>query len=283
MKLTQPYCEIKVHSKPIILFRSDIDMENELSIASKHITTVDSRVLIPDNSSVIARYSVLPWYQELERDLAHRSSKLLNSYREHKFIADLLEWGGPYGVLKGLTPQSWSNWSRLPDNMSFVVKGRVNSRKQNWATQMFAETKTDVSRVAAGLLGDSLIGDQGIIVREYVPLKQLDIGLNGLPIANEWRTFWVKNQAGEIHQLCKGYYWRASHPDSEADAAYSDEAEKVVRKAAEIVSEYCTFFVLDVAETAAGDWIIVEVNDAQMSGLCGCSAEELYGNLARVI
>ncbi len=269
--------------KPIILFRSEIDMEGELAEAAKHIETVDSRMLIPDDSLVIARYSALPWYQELERDLAHKNSKLLNSYREHKFIADLVEWGGQHGVLKGLTPQSWTNWFRLPDNMSFIVKGRTNSRKQNWNSQMFCETKADVSRVAATLMNDSLIMDQGVIVREYVPLKRLDTGLNGLPITNEWRTFWVKDRNGEIHQLCSGYYWQASHPDAEKDSSYSDVAAKLVRKAAEIVSEYCTFFVLDVAETETGDWIIIEVNDAQMSGLCGCSAEELYSNLARAI
>ena len=264
--------------KPIILFRSEIDMEGEMETARRFLPVVDSRVLVPGDSLVIARYSVLPWYEELERDLKHRGSRLLNSYAQHKWIADFMGWGGPVGVLKGMTPQTWPNWSRLPEDMSFVVKGRTNSRKQNWNTHMFCPTRGDVPVVAARLLDDSLIQDQGVVVREYIPLKKLDTGLNGLPITNEWRTFWL-SQKGGVQILAAGYYWKASHPDSEERADFAPEALRVARRAAEIVGEYATFFVLDVAETEKGDWIVIEVNDGQMSGLCGCSAEHLYQSL----
>jgi hypothetical protein len=43
------------------------------------------------------------------------------------------------------------------------------------------------------------------------------------------------------------------------------------------------FFVLDLAQTIAGSWIVVEVNDGQMSGLSGCDADTLYRNMAAVL
>jgi len=49
------------------------------------------------------------------------------------------------------------------------------------------------------------------------------------------------------------------------------------------IADYANFFVLDMAETADGRWIVVEVNDGQMSGLSMCNPEELYANMADAI
>lgn len=270
-------------SNPIVLFRGDIDMEGELDTARNHLTTVEYRSQVPPNSSVVARYSALPYYQELERELALNGSHLLNSYAQHKWIADLMDWGGPDGVLSrpGLTPMSWPNWHRLPEG-AYVVKGRTNSRKHQWATHMFAPTLADVPIIAGRLLDDQLIQDQGLIVRKYVPLRKLAEGLNGLPVTNEWRTFWlVVNGRPEL--LATGYYWQASHPEVTASAQLCPTGMQVAYAASKIVGQYVNFFVLDVAEKENGGWMVVEVNDGQMSGLCGCKATDLYSNLARCL
>ena len=39
------------------------------------------------------------------------------------------------------------------------------------------------------------------------------------------------------------------------------------------------FFVIDIAQKEDGDWIIIEVNDGQQSGLSENSADILYQNL----
>lgn len=274
-------------SNAVVLFRSEIDMEGELDECRKHLTTFEYRTQVPPQSNVIARYSALPYYRELEKELALNGSKLLNSYQQHKWIADLIDWGGPQGVLSSqkMTPMSWPNWHRLPEG-SYVVKGRTNSRKQQWNTHMFAKTLADIPDIARRLYDDALIVDQGVVVREYVPLKKLDTGLNGLPITNEWRTFWIVTEMNGVrtpHKLCHGYYWEMSHPDAGLLATWSNEAEKLAHDAALLVAEHVDFFVLDLAETEAGHWIVVEVNDAQMSGLCGCKAAELYHNLNMIM
>lgn len=79
--------------------------------------------------------------------------------------------------------------------------------------------------------------------------------------------------------MAKGFYWSASHPELKQRASWAKLAEELVFAAAKRVSEYVNFFVLDVAETQDGSWIVIEINDAQMSGLCGCDPHELYSNL----
>lgn len=262
----------------VVLFRGDIDMEGELDVCRRYLPTEEYRSRIPSGSSVVGRYSVLPFYQELERELALGGSRLINSYVQHKWIADLLEWGGEYGVLAGLTPRTWTNWARLPEG-AYVVKGRTNSRKQQWNTHCFAPTRADIPRIAARLLDDTLIQDQGLVVREYVPLRKLEEGLNGLPITNEWRTFWLATSGGP-RMLASGYYWQASHPEAARSAEFAVAGVEIAREAAALVAPNVPFFVLDVAEREDGGWIVVEVNDGQMSGLCGVSAHDLYRNLA---
>lgn len=267
--------------EPVILFREDLDSEDELSIALKYLNVLKYRTEVKPNSVVIGRYSVLPFYRELEKELELSESRLINSYTEYNFIANIFEWAGQYGILSDLTPMTWDNWSKLPDT-SFVVKGMVNSRKQNWATHMFAETKADVPKVAARLLDDYLIREQGVVVREYIPLRKLGIGLNGLPITNEWRTFWIRNEAGNPVLLSKGFYWSGTFPELISEAYFNSKADKLILEAAHRIVDKVSFFVIDVAEKEDGEWIVVELNDGQMSGLCGCQAEELYGNLKSV-
>lgn len=261
-----------------ILIRQELADETEAAEAANHLPTVISRCLVPKDSIVIPRYACLPFYPELIRDLATRGAKPINSYEQHRFAADLTQW---YPYLEDITPRTWETWGNLPEG-SFVVKGKTTSRKDSWASLMFCETKADVPRVAMALLRDSLIKEQGVVIRQYVPLKKLDEGLNGLPVTNEWRVFcWFNGTKPKI--LARGFYWRASHPEAEAAASWSKDAAVLAYKAAERVGPHIPFFVLDLAETATGDWIVVEVNDGSQSGLCGVSAEELYCNLARVL
>lgn len=146
---------------------------------------------------------------------------------------------------------------------------------------MFARTREDVPTVASRLFDEQIIMDQGLVVREFVPLKQLGEGLNGLPVSNEWRTFWYWTP-DTLTCLGAGYYWLASHPETAVDAKLTLAGCRVAYEAARRVGPNVPFFVIDVAETANGEWIVIEVNDAQMSGLCGVPAETFYRRLGRV-
>lgn len=268
--------------KPVILMRDSLTEENELQIASQYFEVHHSRMTIPPGSLVVGRYSVLPYYGELEYDLTVNNSWLLNTHHQHKWIADARSWSSPGTTLEGLTPRSWeeTDFWHLPEG-AYVVKGLTNSRKHQWLTRMFAPDKASVLKVANSLRDDTLLSEQGLIAREYVPLKKLGEGLNGLPITNEWRTFWLatgRTGSRSVQEIAHGFYW-SSHSEVLDVANYPIEAQRVAIAAAELVAEEASFFVLDLAETEDGRWIVIEVNDGQMSGLSMIDPEEFYSNL----
>lgn len=296
---------------PVILFRrGEHTDDDEFKAAKQHFTVYENRTAIPHGSLVIPRYAALPFYTELERDLAVNGSRLINSHSVHAFIADLREW---YSLIEEFTPKTWRRWDNLPEGMSFVVKGVTNSRKSDWRRRMFAENRTRVRDVVVTLLDDALIADQGIVVREFVPLRTFATGVNGIPITNEWRFVCLN---GKI--VDSGYYW-ASEPGYEwsgvdegvhlpapgtpapAPAGAVALVEKVLAKieanSIEYIGAKVPFVVIDVGEKASpdgkylfdenhlpsGEWIVIELNDAQQSGLSLIPPERFYAKLAEAL
>lgn len=263
--------------KPAILFRSDRsrEAEEERAIAEKYFFVCGLRTDVPHDSLVVARYSCLPYYRELELDLAHKGSRLINSWPQHRWIADF----DYYEELKEFTPRSWTdrNFYLCDHPGPFVLKGATNSRKRQWRSHMYAETKQDAIRVASELANDSLIGPQGIIYREYVKLKTYEIDpICGLPITNEWRFFFIGDKL-----VSYGYYWSTATDPSLG--IIFQEGIDFAKSLAKIVAQHTTFFVLDIAEKEDGGWILIEVNDGQMSGLSETDPNFFYNSLRTVL
>jgi hypothetical protein len=256
---------------PVILFRPDRDNQDEMKIAQQYLPVVAQRTECRDNL-VVGRYSVLPYYEELANDLAAGGSQLVNLPTEHEWIASFA-W---YDALAPFTPRSWFDLSRTNYQGPFVVKGVTNSRKYQWDTHMFAATRADALRISSELNNDSFLGTQRLVYREYVPLKTFDVGINGIRYANEWRCFFYKTT-----RLAAGYYW-ATAPRPEL-GEFAPLGQALAQRAASVAALHAAAFVLDVAETEAGPWIVVEVNDLQMSGLPydpdDSAAHDLYRNL----
>jgi hypothetical protein len=55
----------------------------------------------------------------------------------------------------------------------------------------------------------------------------------------------------------------------------------LVNKVLQTTKDNCNFVVVDVALTESGRWMVVELNDGQMSGLSENDPKVLYANLAR--
>ena len=70
---------------PVVLYRkvsAPADDEAELqAIAAAGLPVVFNRAAIPPDSLVICRYSCLPFYRELEKDIVQLGSRLINSFR----------------------------------------------------------------------------------------------------------------------------------------------------------------------------------------------------------
>jgi hypothetical protein len=269
--------------KPAILFRKDLQTEEEMRVAGKYFPIYEFRNSIPKNSFVIGRYSVLPYYRELSSDLFYSDSQLINSYFEHSYIADLGSW---YEDLKKYTPETISfrefpmYWGPSAEG-SFVLKGQTNGRKNQWRTKMFAQTAADVTRVGLELMDDGLVGDQTIYVRKYVPLKKYLTSISGQPVVDEYRFFMYKDKI-----LASAFYW-SSHITDIIDMGITPDVGDVpvefINKLSNIIKEQATFYVMDVARTQSGEWILIELNDGQMSGLSEVDPDTLYKNLRRAL
>jgi len=258
-----------------ILFRRSEDMEEEYeALLRSDCQSTQYLLRVPPSTRVIGRYSCLPFYKEVESELSLIGSQLINTYDQHRYIADIENW---YGDLRPYTPETWFTWHNLPSG-SFVVKGRTNSRKFQWNRQMFCESKADVSRVVSTLLDDSLVRDQGLCVRQYAPLKRFDTGINGLPITNEWRVFCYRSKV-----LIGDYYW-SNYADTQPYTwdELPDAALKLLEAVVQIVSKRTEFYVVDIAETERGDWIVIELNDGQMSGLSMIDPDSFYKEISSI-
>lgn len=257
--------------KPTILFRSSSDTVDELLIAEKYFDVLTSRTKC-NNNLVVGRYSVLPYYKELVEDLSSNGSILINSYANHSYIANMV-W---LNDLEGLTPQTWDdyNFPNAPEGR-YVVKGKTNSRKFKWDTEMFAHNKKQACEIANTLAGDSLIGPQSIVYRKYIPLVEVERGINQLPFTMEFRFFFYRTTL-----LTCGYYWSIAE---KTDFKVEPSMVKFANMCAEKISDYTNFFVLDIAIGEDGHYHLIEVNDGQMSGLSECNPDELYSNLRKVL
>lgn len=258
---------------PIILLRdSDIVSPEEKEAMNRHFKVVESRMEIPKGSLVIGRYSVLPFYEEQERDIKLAGSQLINSYKEHRYIADLMNW---YDDLEAFTPKTWRRLEDVDEDGPYVLKGATNSRKFQWDTHMFAKDKRQAAEIYCELCNDSLIGSQDIYIRKYIPLKTYMTGLHNLPITDEWRVFVYKGK-----MLSYGYYWSTHVEDLTFVPYLPDAGLDLVDSIMTKVEDRCPFYVMDIARTQDNNWILIELNDGQMSGLSENDPKQLYKNLA---
>jgi len=172
---------------------------------------------------VIGRYSLWPFYSDQQKDIEYVGAKLISTYEQYLYIADL----GNYVIdLEDITPRTWSSPLDIPDNgTQFVVKGETNSRKSNWLHDMYAPNKSAAIDICNRLSNDSLIGTQKIYIREYVPLVKLLDGINGMPVTKEYRFFVAYGKV-----LCGGYYWHNYRDDLPEAVNHKEVPEYFLQK-----------------------------------------------------
>jgi hypothetical protein len=261
---------------PVILFRKTYREQDEYETASRSVKVVPLRTMCRDNL-VVCRYSCLPHYRELQKDLEYNGCKMINTYDQHAWIADF----GYYQDLKEFTAKTWnsSNFYTCDHNGPFVVKGATNSMKHRWKDRMFAKDRVSAIKIGSELMQDGLICDQDILYRKFEKFKVLDINLiSEQPYINEWRFFYLGDTL-----LSYGFYWGDADDSVILKASIDNEGISFAQKIAEITCEFVNFFVLDIAELESGGWMLVEINDGQCSGLSENKASVLYENLSKAL
>lgn len=254
-----------------ILYRKQLMNKSELSAAKDHFDCVDLLSNVKQGDFVVSRYSSYPFPSDQEREILNIGATPINSYNQHLYIADLQNY---VSDLKDLTPKTYYNLTDLPEDKQFILKGETNSKKSSWLTHMFAASKKDAIKIHSNLLNDSLISQQNIYIREFVPLVTYFTGIGGIPITKEFRFFVA---FGKI--LAGGFYWSNYAEDMEKIPSEKEVPHEFLNKVIDIIGDKSNFYVIDVAQKQDGDWIVIELNDGCQSGLSCISPDILYGEL----
>lgn len=262
----------------VIYYRKSLMDKDELECAKKYFKCVYLLSDIPIDSFVIPRYSLYPFFRDQISEIKNTNCKPINDFYQIEYIADLQNY---VLDLEEYTPKTYDSrfgLQNLPEDTAFILKGETNSKKSNWNKFMFAANKREAIIKHSLLLEDNLISQQNIYIREYVPLKTFMIGLNGIPITNEFRFFVAYGQI-----ISGAYYWQnyvddlPSVPD--VNTVPKEFLDKVINK----IKDKVNFVVIDVAQKDNGDWIVIELNLGEQSGLSCNDSEILYKNLHQSI
>jgi hypothetical protein len=237
---------------------------------------VEELYRIPEGSLVVPRYRALPFGDLLEREIVHNGSTLINTYHQHRNIADSRNWAH---LLKGLTPDQYTihDLPYLPEG-EYFAKGETNSRKHDWFGSAYAKDKAALIRLVGNLQADSMIGTQEIIIKPYQHYRQIATAVTGQPIFHERRVFVLDGQV-----LSDAPYW-SNFPEAYENLDYDQEAyQGTLHEAITRVRDIARYIVIDMVEYPDGHWGVVELNDGSMSGLSANDPHVLWPQFAKAI
>lgn len=240
---------------------------------------------IPKGSLVVPRYRAIPFGDLLEREIVANGSVLINSYHQHRNLADSSAW---IHLLGELTTPAYSiqDVPQLPEGAWFV-KGETNSLKNRWRDACYSPTTKDLGAVINSFQNDTFLGNQRVVIKPFIHFRQLKRGsgerifsLSGQPIWNERRVFILDGQV-----LSEGFYWTTFEGEASAysmEKLNPDEFIKTLTGAIARVRHLARFMVIDLAELPGGEWRVIELNDGSMSGLSGNNPVILWTNFLKV-
>ena len=260
--------------RPVIFYRGTDFEKSELNSAQKYFYCTNRFPEIKSDDIVISRHYIHS-YNEYLKDLKYIGAKSINNYNQHLYVSDLQN----YVVdLKELTPKTWKDLSLLPNDKAFVLRGEANSKKSSWEKNMFASSKDNAIKIYNHLIDDSLIGQQQIYIREYVPLFKYMDGVNNMPVTKEYRFFVAY---GEI--ISGGYYWSNYLSELPYTPDASEVPETFLQNIIKKVNGQCNFYSIDVAQTTSGEWIVIDLNEGQFADLCNNDSNYFYSKLYKAL
>jgi len=212
----------------------------------------------------VARMGAANDYAQRYADLLQQRIQLIHTPAEYEITSNLQNW---YPRLDDLTPRS--AWFEKPPSIEEIeeqfgwpvfIKGERQTSKHQRDLSII-EGAEQYKRAIEAWEIDPILRWQKIVCREFVKLRLVgEQSPNVLPRSFEFRSFWWRNEC-----LAIGPYWMDEH--YQLTLAERQSAIGVAHEAARRLD--VTFLVVDVAQTAAGNWIVIECNDGQDSGYAG--------------
>lgn len=156
------------------------------------------------------------------------------------------------------------------------LKGAVQSLKAKGIDACVAHDAEDLRRIATALLGSHRRSLGKIIIRKWIPLRHSRIGPGGFPFGREYRVFLYREEV-----LGMGYYWEG---EDELASLSPSERQGVGTLATAVSTRLKVPYVaVDIGQTEQGDWIAIEVGDAQFSGLSQTPIHQLWTKIAEAV
>jgi ATP-grasp domain, R2K clade family 3 len=215
-------------------------------------------------------------YEAIYNAALDKNIKLLNTPSQHKTA---MEFDLFYPYLQGLTPESITitlkaECAEAANKLGFplFIKGAIQSRKRQGWKACVADNHEELLNLTEWLL-TLKYGSRGrVIVRRLVSLRSTCKAPNGFPMGREFRVFLYNNQVLE-----HGYYWDTKNELSKL----STQEEKTVLDLAVLASTCLNvpYISIDIGQLATGEWIVIEVGDAQFAGLSHIPILELCNKL----
>lgn len=115
-----------------------------------------------------------------------------------------------------------------------------------------------------------------MVLREVVNLRKISTAYDRFPLGREYRVFLYNHEP-----LAHGFYWEEQNHGSTLEGEEEGEMLAIAIKASRRLN--VPFLSVDVGQLETGEWIVIEVGDAQFSGLSQVSALHLWNRLVQVL
>jgi hypothetical protein len=152
------------------------------------------------------------------------------------------------------------------------VKGTVQSRKSKGWRACVAHNQSELENLTGVLLQLETRSRGLVIVRQLVSLQHERKSGEDFPFGREFRVF---SYAGQILEY--GYYWEGDDSLSHLSKAEENTVLDLAWEAAHRVN--VPYLAVDIGQTEAGEWIVIEVGDGQFAGLSQVSPLKLWHKL----
>lgn len=215
-------------------------------------------------------------YEAIYNAALDKNIKLLNTPLPHKTA---MEFDLFYPYLQGLTPESititsTAECAEATNKLGFplFIKGAIQSRKRQGWKACVANNQEELLKLTEWLLTLKYGSRDRVIVRKLVSLRSTCKAPNGFPMGREFRVFLYNNKVLEY-----GYYWDTKNELSKL----STQEEKAVLDLAILASKRLnvSYISIDIGQLDTGEWIVIEVGDAQFAGLGHIPILELCNKL----
>jgi len=235
-------------------------------------------VIVNTTLPVILRIGAISAYESLSAALMEFDLRLINSVRQHEMASLLPNW---YPEIKEFTARSvW--YETLPTAETILkeftfpvfIKGERQTNRHSQGMSI-ANNLVELENILNYWKQDKVLGWQRLICRDFIELEKIaDRVGDKIQPSKEFRIFLWKNRTVGI-----GHYW-TEFDKVELTASEQSHIIKLAEKVSGIVD--VPFLVVDVAKKADGDWMVIELNDAQESGYAGVNKLQLWQKIVGI-